>query len=206
MTMRLETQKEQWKEEVSSAIFQMVEKSRIAHTEAYQNDEENVAKKIDRIRGKLESGEALSQSDLRYLRKYAPQLYAFAMRVQMKREAVEEQCKHARTKAEVHEIHFTNITMIAKEDPAKEYVIAAVNRVVTEFKNTEQYKRLPEQTEDDKEKKLFVSYDAKGHIKDEMQELTEGEEQEVFIRYDMPNGNYQETYLVENVLSFNKIM
>lgn len=206
MTMKLDNQKETWKAEVSSAIWGMVEKNRIAQTESVEDDENDIWKKIERIRGKLESGEALSQSDLRYLKKYAPQLYALAMRVQMKRESVEEQCKHAKSKAEIHDIHFTNISMVSKEDPAKEYIIAAVNKVIKDFKETKQYKRLPDNAKEDNKKKMFLGCDLKQETEFKAEAISDEDGQEVSLQYDLPVGNYQETYLAQNVLSFNKLM
>ena len=106
------------------------------------SDEER-AKKDAQIIAKLQSGKKLSQKELDYLRRTNPMLYAHAMRVQRMAEAIEEQLKHAKSKEEADRIISSAMTGISKNDPDKEYMMAAVNRISTEYHKSGAYSKLP---------------------------------------------------------------
>lgn len=106
------------------------------------SDEER-AKKDAQIISKLQSGKKLSQKELDYLRRTNPMLYAHAMRVQRMTEAIEEQLKHAKSKEEADRIISSAMTGISKNDPDKEYMMAAVNRISTEYHKSGAYSKLP---------------------------------------------------------------
>ncbi|RKM55558.1 hypothetical protein D6853_08350 [Butyrivibrio sp. X503] len=112
------------------------------------------AKMEARINAKLQSGKKLSQEEMEYLRRYNPIMYAHALRVQRMAEAVEEQLKHAKSKEEADRIITSALNGISKNDPDREYIFAAVNRVATEFHKSGAYDELPNTIdEDDKKKK-----------------------------------------------------
>ena len=112
------------------------------------------AKMEARINAKLQSGKKLSQKEMDYLRRYNPIMYAHALRVQRMAEAVEEQLKHAKSKEEADRIITSALNGISKNDPDREYIFAAVNRVATEFHKSGAYDELPNTIdEDDKKKK-----------------------------------------------------
>lgn len=115
------------------------------------SDEEK--EKMDaRIMAKLKAGKKLSQKEMEYLRRTNPMMYAQAMRIQKMAEAVEEQLKHARSKEEANRIVTSAISGISKNDPYKEYIVAAINRVSTEFHKSGAYSKLPNTIEDEKKK------------------------------------------------------
>lgn len=115
--------------------------------------EEDRAKMDAKIMAKLESGKKLSQEELNYLMKTNPIMYAHAMRVQRMAEAVEEQLKHARSKEEADRIISAATTCISKNDPDRQYIFAAVNRIATEFHKSVAYEKLPNTMEDADKKK-----------------------------------------------------
>ncbi len=105
--------------------------------------------KIDaKITAKLQSGNKLSQKELDYLRKTNPIMYAHAMRVQRMAEAIEEQLKHAKSKEEADSIISASLNGISKNDPDREYIYAAVNRISTEFHKSGAYEKLPNTVEE----------------------------------------------------------
>ena len=116
--------------------------------------EEDRARMDAQIMAKLESGKKLSQKEMDYLRKTNPIMYAHALRVQRMAEAVEEQLKHARSKEEADQIITSALSGISKNDPDREYIFAAVNRISTEFHKSGAYEKLPNTVEEgDKEGK-----------------------------------------------------
>ena len=110
--------------------------------------EEDRAKMDARIMAKLESGKKLSQKELDYLRKTNPIMYAHAMRIQRMAEAIEEQLKHAKSKEEADSIISASLSGISKNDPDREYIYAAVNRISTEFHKSGAYEKLPNTVEE----------------------------------------------------------
>lgn len=139
-------------------------------------DEQALREKYEgRIRMKLEAGKRLTPKEMQYLRKYNPVLYAYAVRVEAKRRMVEEKLKHAKSKREVQDIKDEAIYSIGKNDPAREYMIAAVRDAVKEFKETDEYKRLPEKEEEGKR----------------------GKRQEASIIYEFADGAYQMAFVAD---------
>ena len=110
--------------------------------------EEDRAKMDARIMAKLKSGNKLSQKELDYLRKTNPIMYAHAMRIQRMAEAIEEQLKHAKSKEEADSIISASLSGISKNDPDREYIYAAVNRISTEFHKSGAYEKLPNTVEE----------------------------------------------------------
>ena len=110
--------------------------------------EEDRAKMDARIMAKLKTGNKLSQKELDYLRKTNPIMYAHAMRVQRMAEAIEEQLKHAKSKEEADSIISASLSGISKNDPDREYIYAAVNRISTEFHKSGAYEKLPNTVEE----------------------------------------------------------
>ena len=128
--------------------------------------EEDRAKMDARIMAKLKSGNKLSQKELDYLRKTNPIMYAHAMRVQRMAEAIEEQLKHAKSKEEADSIISASLSGISKNDPDREYIYAAVNRISTEFHKSGAYEKLPNTVEEG-DKKNMESGDVFSDAEDE---------------------------------------
>ncbi len=147
------------------------------------DDEKSKQEMEARIQSKLEAGEPLTNKELNYLKKYNPILYMHAMRIELKRKSVEERLKHARSKQEVQQICDEAIVSIGKNDPVKTYMIAAVYNTVKEFKETEDYKRLPE-------------YDDE-RVKTRTNRIERDGDNEKSITYEMAEGSYQLAFCQE---------
>ena len=146
MTICLNTKKEEPKKitstkELAQYIIESV-------NDVEKMSEEDRAKMDARIMAKLKSGNKLSQKELDYLRKTNPIMYAHAMRVQRMAEAIEEQLKHAKSKEEADSIISASLSGISKNDPDREYIYAAVNRISTEFHKSGAYEKLPNTVEE----------------------------------------------------------
>lgn len=123
-----------------------------------QNDikkrsEEDHARMDTRITSKLQSGKKLSMEELDYLRRTNPVMFAHALRIQRMAETVEEQLKHAKSKEEADRIISSTLCGISKNDPDREFIFAAVNRISDEFHRSGAYEKLPNTTEEEKVKK-----------------------------------------------------
>ena len=139
MTICLNTKKEEPKKITSTKeLAQYIIES---GNDVEKMSEEDRAKMDARIMAKLKSGNKLSQKELDYLRKTNPIMYAHAMRVQRMAEAIEEQLKHAKSKS-------ASLSGISKNDPDREYIYAAVNRISTEFHKSGAYEKLPNTVEE----------------------------------------------------------
>jgi len=146
MTICLNTKKEEPKKITSTKeLAQYIIES---GNDVEKMSEEDRAKMDARIMAKLKSGNKLSQKELDYLRKTNPIMYAHAMRVQRMAEAIEEQLKHAKSKEEADSIISASLNGISKNDPDREYIYAAVNRISTEFHKSGAYEKLPNTVEE----------------------------------------------------------
>lgn len=105
--------------------------------------DEEKAEKDARIIAKLKMGHKLTNEEMNYLKKTNPAMYAHALRVQRMAEAIEEQLKHARSKEEADRIVSTAMTTVSKDDPDREYLHAAINRISKEMHQSPAYNRLP---------------------------------------------------------------
>ena len=144
----------------------------VDETEKY-TDEEKSEKEAKIVR-KLKMGGKLTKEELRFLQKANPMLYAQAMRVRALAKAVEEQVKHARSKEEANQIVSNAMSGISKEDPAREYMVAAIDRVSSEMHKSPGYNRLPN-TEADvqkaKGKKSDISFNNWSPLQEVMDEM-----------------------------------
>lgn len=146
MTICLNTKKEEPKKITS--IKELAQYIIESGNDVEKMSEEDRAKMDARIMAKLKSGNKLSQKELDYLRKTNPIMYAHAMRVQRMAEAIEEQLKHAKSKEEADSIISASLSGISKNDPDREYIYAAVNRISTEFHKSGAYENLPNTVEE----------------------------------------------------------
>lgn len=106
-----------------------------------------------RIMAKLKAGKKLTPEELNYLRRTNSMMYAQALRIQHMAEAVEEQLKHAKSKEEADRIVSSTLLGVSKNDPAREYIAAAVNRISSEFHKSGAYNKLPGTIEEAEKKK-----------------------------------------------------
>lgn len=105
-----------------------------------------------KIMQKLHSGKKLTSEEMNYLRVKNPQLYAQAARVQAMRENLKKQLENCHSKEEVEKVYGNSVSMVSKNDPMKEAIVAAYDDVMKEFKKTDKYQALPQKEEDADEK------------------------------------------------------
>lgn len=109
-----------------------------------QNMSEEDQKKMDaKIQAKLEAGKQLTSEEMEYLSRTNPVLYQKALRIQKLVQMLEEQLKHAKSKEEADQYIMGTISGISDKDPDKKYIMAAVDRLATEFHRSATYNRLP---------------------------------------------------------------
>lgn len=128
-----------------------------AFREAREDTEEEKKKLLQKIQRKLESGKKLTGEEMIFLQKNYPDLYFRAKKIEIKRETVEEKLKNCKSKEEVQDVIDEEIGIIPEKDPDKLYLLKAIEEVAKEFKNTSDYKKLPEKAED-KNKKTQTRY------------------------------------------------
>lgn len=116
--------------------------------EKYTDEEK--AEKEAKIFRKLKMGSKLSSEEMRFLQQTNSALYAQAMRVRMLAKGIEEQVKHAKSKEEANNIISTAMSNVSKEDPAKESIIAAYERISKGMHKSPGYSRLPNTDSDAK--------------------------------------------------------
>lgn len=75
-------------------------------------------------------------------------MYIKALRIQMKREMVENNLKNCKSKKEVEEVASFQLGLVNDKDPEREALINAVNDAVKEFRKTDKYKNLPQESEE----------------------------------------------------------
>lgn len=114
--------------------------------------EEEKQSYLSKIQAKLKSGKKLTSEEMRFLQAENPTLYQQAARVQAMRESLELRLKHSTSKQNANAIYTDALSMVSKDDPMKEYLIAAYDDAMKEFKKTDEYQSLPE-TDKDAEKK-----------------------------------------------------
>ncbi len=112
----------------------------------------------EKIMQKLRSGKKLTAEEMNYLRAKNPQLYVQAARVQAMRENLKNQLEHCKSKEEVEKVYGNFTSMISKDDPMKEALVAAYDDELKEFKKTDKYQALPAKEKDTKEEKEFAYF------------------------------------------------
>lgn len=115
--------------------------------------EEEKASYFAKIMAKLKSGKKLTAEEMRFLQAENPILYQQAARIQTMRDSLETRLKHCSSKEEAATIYTDAMSSIAKDDPMKEYIVAAYDDVYQEFRKTDEYQALPETEEDVKNDK-----------------------------------------------------
>ena len=90
-----------------------------------------------RIEAKLKSGKRLTPEEERFLQQTDPQMYMQYLRIRQMAQALKTQLKQAKTKTQVNRIIATALGAVSKDDPAWEYIIAALTEVARELPDTE---------------------------------------------------------------------
>jgi len=118
----------------------------------FESEEERQAFE-NKIQQKIKNGAKLSAKEMAYIRRTNPYIYQQVVRVQQRREALKEQLRHCRTKEEAQQVMSNAMTSISDKDPARDAMIAAVQNVSQQFRESEAYQKLPETEEDLKKAK-----------------------------------------------------
>ncbi len=152
-----------------SSLKAVLDQHREALRVSRAEDEESEKRKAEKISQKLNAGKKLTASEMDFLRRTNPDMYMKALRIQMKREMVENSLKNCKSKKEVEEVAGLQLGMINDKDPDREALTNAVNEVVKEFKKSDKYKSLPQESEEkrgDSYKSLnSEEYNGKGILK-----------------------------------------
>ncbi len=101
------------------------------------------------IMAKLKSGKKLSAEEMRFLQSKNPVLYQQAARVQSMRDSLETRLEHCNSKNEATDIFSSAMSSVSDSDPMKEYITAAYQDVMKEFKHSDEYRNLPQDDEDE---------------------------------------------------------
>ena len=112
----------------------------------FESEEERQAFE-NKIQQKIKNGAKLSAKEMAYIRRTNPYIYQQVVRVQQRREALKEQLRHCRTKEEAQQVMSNAMTSISDKDPARDAMIAAVQNVSQQFRESEAYQKLPETEE-----------------------------------------------------------
>ncbi|SCW63579.1 hypothetical protein SAMN02910400_01647 [Lachnospiraceae bacterium C10] len=139
----------QWKTKEQLGEYVM---ERLNHDPRQMSDKER-NRMSERIRAKLKAGKKLSPEEIRFLQQTDPAAYMEYLRIRQMADSLKAQLKSARTKQEVNRIIAAALNSVSDKDPAKEYIIAAMNEVIKEFKATPEYKKLPDTDADLAKKK-----------------------------------------------------
>lgn len=110
-------------------------------------DEEKEAY-LTKIIAKLKSGKKLTAEEMRFLQAENPVLYQQAARVQAMRESLEIRLAHATFREDAVSIYGDALLHISEDDPMKEYIVAAYDDAMKEFKKSDTYQKLPETEKD----------------------------------------------------------
>lgn len=102
---------------------------------------------LAKIMAKLKSGKKLTAEEMRFLQAENPALYQQAARIQTMRDSLETRLKQSTSKEEAAEIYTNAMSSVSKDDPMKEFIIAAYDDVYKDFQKSEEYQSLPEDAE-----------------------------------------------------------
>ncbi len=104
---------------------------------------------IKELYAKIQSGRKLTPDEMQYLRRYDPVTYLKVARIQAQREALEKRLKSCNSKEEAQEVYTDAVTRIPEDDPARKELVAAYDRAYEEFKESGDYRVLPNEDSDD---------------------------------------------------------
>lgn len=158
----------------------------------FESEEERQAFE-NKIQQKIKNGAKLSAKEMAYIRRTNPYIYQQVVRVQQRREALKEQLRHCRTKEEAQQVMSNAMTSISDKDPARDAMIAAVQNVSQQFRDSEAYQKLPDTEEDLKKAKKSDST-----MEDPFKEDAE-EDDGSTVSYSFGSGGYQEAVSSETI-------
>lgn len=121
---------------------------------------------IRELYAKIQSGRKLTPDEMQYLRRYDPVTYLKVARIQAQREALENRLKNCKSKEEAQEVYTDTVARIPEDDPARKELMAAYDRVYEEFKESGDYRTLPneESNEESSEDELTLKRRGKASV------------------------------------------
>lgn len=154
---------------------------------------ENIYKK--KLESKISKGLKLTRTQMNYLKKNNKELYKKVFKIQRKRAGLNYKLRSCKSKAEVQDIILT-IWDQEKETPEKGLLEAAFQNIIEEFKESLEYKKLPENKDcliEEKRQKIEI-------IKKEKSKTGK-------LNYQIGLKNYEQIYIEELLpkSNFNKI-
>lgn len=171
-TMSLE---KKWQERKRNPLLEKgTERERQIAAFKQQTRDSYKAQSLAVIDSKMKSGVLLSGAEMEYLRKNAPETYKKAVEIEREREAYKKSLKKCRSKEEVARLNTQKLNQFvaqaravssnpnipnAKKQEALEFIqmrAAAIQNEYIAFRQTEQYKNLPEKDETVKNRKLHI--------------------------------------------------
>lgn len=115
--------------------------------------EEEKSSYLAKIMAKLKSGKRLTAEEMRFLQAENPQLYQQAARVQTMRDSLEARLSSCSSKEEAQSIYSDSLSHVSDDDPMKEYIVAAYDDAMKEFRKSDVYQSLPATEKDAAEEK-----------------------------------------------------
>ena len=107
-----------------------------------------------KVFAKVKSGKRLTSEELGYLRKYNPELYKVAVRVENARKALRTQLANCKSKEEVQDVFAARVQglQMMKDDMTREAMAAMIDRERCAFQKSRKYVELPAKKEELREK------------------------------------------------------
>lgn len=107
---------------------------------------EAIQKKIEDIKMKLKSGKRLSESEMNFLKKHAPDLYKKAQVAEAERQSYKQAIKSCKTKDDVQKVFLEkmrqSLSVSDMDQEMAEYMSAAVQQEHIKFTKSDDYKKM----------------------------------------------------------------
>ena len=103
-----------------------------------------------RIYAKAQSGQKLTPDEMSFLARTNPAMYQKVLRAQIMRKALEKQLQSCSSKQEAENVFSAAVSSISEKDPDRDMILAAYTQAYKEFKESTQYKQLPDTEEEAK--------------------------------------------------------
>ena len=107
---------------------------------------EAIQKKIEDIKMKLKSGKRLSESEMNFLKKHAPDLYKKAQEAEAERQSYKQAIKSCKTKDDVQKVFLEkmrqSLSVSDMDQEMAEYMSAAVQQEHIKFTKSDDYKKM----------------------------------------------------------------
>lgn len=180
---------------ISQEYFEFLEsvRDKVQSASTSKDTEKDKEIQLEKIRHKLEAGEKLTAKEMSFLKKYYPELYLKALKIQRFREAFKQELKKCRTKEEAQRVIASTYASVGEKDPDRDALLAAIGNVTKQYLNSHAYKSLPDNAEQLKKSKKPSDLDDDMFKEDEESDKDEDFE----LSYSIDSTGYQEA-TIEN--------